>query len=114
VPVIMVGGDEVTSQEAKALLGDVETVVHKWGLGRNRARSLSIPAAHKLVRDTAAGAVREAKRFRPFKPSLPATIELSLYRADYADEFSVKPGCERVDARTVRRRVTSLLDICRW
>ena len=50
----------------------------------------------------------------PFQPELPATIELTLYRSDMADSFSAKPGVERVDARTVRRQVDSLLEIYHW
>jgi D-aminopeptidase len=49
-----------------------------------------------------------------YQPELPAVVELTLYRSDYADVFAARPGVGRVGARTVRRRVDSLLDICRW
>lgn len=116
VPVIMVSGDEATEVEAKALLGNVETAAVKRGLGRNKAHCLPLGQARKLIRDTACRAVQRAgaREFKPFKPALPATIELTLYRSDYADDLAAKPGAERVDARTVRRRVASLLDIVRW
>ena len=92
----------------------MECAVVKWGLGRNKARCLPPSKAQDLVRETAQQAVRGAAECKPFKPSLPATIQLTLYRSDMADEVAARPGTERVDARTVRRQIHSLLDVCRW
>ena len=50
----------------------------------------------------------------PINPALPATVRLTLYRTDMADEFADDPHIERVDARTVQRQAFSLLDVCRW
>jgi D-amino peptidase len=114
VPVIAVSGDEAAVREAQDLLGPVEGAVVKWGVGRNRARCLALPAAHQAIRDAVARALASIDRMTSFQPELPAVVELTLYRSDYADAFAAKPGVERVDARTVRRTVHSLLDICHW
>lgn len=114
VPVIMVSGDEATAREARATLGKVECAIVKWGIGRNKARCLPLDKAHALVRDTAQRAVSRARSFRPFVPKLPATIQLTFYRSDMAEELAFRPGVERVDARTVCRVARSLRDICRW
>jgi len=114
VPVIVVTGDEAVVREAKETLGDVEGAVVKWGIGRNRARALSLPMAHDAIRQAILRALADLSRFRPFKPALPATIQLTYYRSDMADEVASRPGVERVDARTVRRRITSLLDVVHW
>lgn len=111
VPVIMVSGDAATELEARALLGPVPCAVVKWGLGRNRARCLPPEVARQLIRTTAAAAVRAAGAgaFTPFTPVLPATLQLTYYRSDQADA-AVRPGVERIDARTVRRTVTSFAE----
>jgi D-amino peptidase len=114
VPVIAVSGDEAAVREAQELLGSVEGAVVKWGIGRNRARCLSLPKAHQAIRDAVARAVASLERMRPFQPELPAGIELTLYRSDMADVYAAKPGVERVDARTVRRQIDFLLDVCHW
>jgi len=114
VPVIAVSGDEAAVREAKELLGPVGGAVVKWGIGRNRARCLSLPNAHQAIRDAMAGALSFIERVKPFQPELPAVVELTLYRSDMADAYAAKPGVERVDARTVRRTVNSLLGICHW
>jgi D-amino peptidase len=114
VPVVMVSGDQATADEARDLLGDVECAVVKWGLGRNRARCLSLEKAHALVRETAARAVTRAGRgeFHPYQPQTPGVSQLTLYRSDYADEMAARAGVERVDARTVRKPFQSLLNVC--
>jgi D-amino peptidase len=114
VPVIAVSGDEAAVREAQELLGAVEGATVKWGVGRNRARCLSLPHAHQAIRNAVARALASIDRMRPFQPQLPAAVELTLYRSDMADAYAARPGVERLNARTVRRTVQSLLDICHW
>lgn len=111
VPILAVSGDAATASEATDLLGDVETAVVKWGLGRNHVRGLALPAAHLRVSTAIADALRSPARFKPWRPSLPATLQMTLYRTDMADGYAARPGVERVDARTVRCQITSLRDI---
>jgi len=114
VPVIMVSGDETTAREAKATLGKVECAVVKWGIGRNKAKCLSLDKAHAIVRECSQRAVAGAKSFRPFRPKLPATVQVTFYRSDMADVFAHRLDIERVGARTIRRRINSLRDVNRW
>jgi D-amino peptidase len=114
VPVIMVSGDQATAEEARTLLGDVECATVKWGIGRNKARCVSLPAARDAIREAARRAVSRAGVFKPFQPTLPVTLQLTLYRSDMAEEYAARVGVERVDARTVRRVVHSLKEIHRW
>ncbi|MCX7019883.1 MAG: M55 family metallopeptidase [Candidatus Sumerlaeota bacterium] len=114
VPVIMVSGDEAAAVEATELLGDVECAIVKWGIGRNVAKCLPVRRAHETIRQSITRALAAPERFKPFKPVLPATIELTLYRSDMADDLAVHPDVERVDARAVRRTITTLLDVRRF
>jgi len=114
VPVIAVSGDACAAVEAKELLGDVECAVVKWGIGRNRAKCLSLPDAHKQIAEAVGNAVRSVERFKPWKPSVPATIRLTLNRSDIADDHASRPGVQRVDARTVQQSILSMQDVARW
>ena len=111
VPVVAVSGDAAAAAEATGLLEGVECAVVKWGLGRNKASCLSIENAHAEIRRAVEQGVRNAAKAKPFKPSIPATIELTFCRSDMADAVMHIRGLERVDARTVRRRSDSLLDL---
>jgi D-amino peptidase len=114
VPIIMVSGDQATADEAQAILGKVECAVVKWGIGRNRAKCLSLETAHRIIHETAARAVRHAREFKAFTPSLPATIQLTLYRSDMCETMAFTPGTERIDARTIRRTIHALNEVCQW
>lgn len=112
VPVLAVTGDAMTAVEARRFLGeDLPVAVVKEGIGRNRARCLSVERAHELVRKTLRQALGTADRRAPFRFDLPATLELTLYRQDMADDMQRQPEWERVDARTVRRTIDSLRHI---
>ncbi|NLF31902.1 MAG: M55 family metallopeptidase [Planctomycetes bacterium] len=111
VPVIAVSGDQATADEARALLGEVQCAVVKYGLGRNRARCLAIPAAHQAIRDAIGRAMKSLDACKPFTPTLPAVTEMTVYRSDMVDDLAPKDGIERLDARTIRKTVHSLLDI---
>jgi D-amino peptidase len=116
VPVVLVSGDEACCQEARATLGEVETAVVKWALWRNRARCLPPSVARARITEAAAKATAgaAAKAYKPFKPALPATIELTLYRTDYAENYLNRSTVERVGPRTIRVKIDSLLNLSRW
>jgi D-amino peptidase len=114
VPVIAVSGDEAAAREAREVLGDVECAVVKWGIGRSRARCLPPARAHEEIRSAIARAMGAMDRFQAFAPCLPASIQLTFNRSDMADDLTTRIGLERVDARTVRRQIDSLLDVVRW
>jgi len=112
VPVIMLTGDEAAVEEGKALLGNIPGVAVKRGLGRNRAECVPAAEAHTLIKEAACEALGTAAALTPFKPTLPARVRLTLYRSDMADRLAGRSGTNRIDARTVERIITSLLDIC--
>lgn len=114
VPVIAVSGDEVTAAEARELLGEIPCAVVKRGIGRNTARCLALPAAHQQIREAVMEGVRRAKSCKPYKPSLPAVLQLTYYRSDMADNLAGRPGVKRVSARTLQFTITSLKDVMAW
>lgn len=113
VPLIMVSGDEAACREAESQCPGVVTVAVKKGLSRSRARCLHPVKAQALIREGAAKAAAKAKNLKPWKPSLPITLELTYYRSDYADGHASRPGVERVDARTVRRVIPTAEQVLR-
>lgn len=107
VPVLAVTGDEMAVAEAKELLGDVAGAVVKRGVGRNWADCLPIKEAYQVIADALEEGVMRAGSARPYKPELPAQLELTFYRSDYADRYNGRREWERVNARTVRKTITS-------
>jgi len=101
VPVVLVTGDTATCQEAKDVLGDVDTVAVKEGISRYAAKCLPPVEARTLIREAARKAVKNASSRQPFVIKLPVRVELAFTEPSLADIASYPPFVERVDGRTV-------------
>jgi len=111
IPFCMMAGDEAGCVEAKALLGDIETAVVKYGIGRNLAKLEPLEVAEQRIHDAAETAMKRALagEFKPYKPIMPLDIKLELYRSDFCDERAKQDNVERLDARTLRKVVTKIV-----
>jgi D-amino peptidase len=111
VPLIMVTGDEAACAEAQSQFPGIVTVAVKKALGRSRATCLHPEKARALIREGAQRAVQQAHTLKPWTLTPPITLELTYYRTDMADEAALRPGNERVNARTLRRVVQSAAEV---
>ncbi len=108
VPVLAVSGDEATAKEARELLGDIPCAVVKYGIGRNWADCLPIEKAYERIAAAVEEGIRMIGKARPYRPVLPAKLELTFYRSDFADRYEAKgDGWTRMDGRTVQKEVRS-------
>ena len=102
VPVGLVAGDRAACEEARVLLGGVETVAVKDGVGRSAARCLPITAARKAIEEGAARAVKRAGDFKPLVFAGPVAVEVVFVDPSYADTLEHLDFVTRVDGRTLR------------
>lgn len=109
VPVIAVIGDLKAAEEAQALFGkdNVSCAVVKAGVGRNWADCLPLDQARKAIAKALAEAVTRIGKVKPYQPVLPADLELTFYRSDFADRYNGRSDWQRKDARTVSKTVSS-------
>jgi len=99
VPVVLVTGDMAVTEEARALLGEVETVVVKEGVARTAARCLHPEVARQRIREAAERALK--LDVAPFVVPPPVTVHVVFQRATHADMAGLVPGSRRVDGRTI-------------
>jgi D-amino peptidase len=85
--------------EARALLGEVETVAVKEAFTRTAARCLAPQVAQQRIRRAAERAL--GLRAKPFVLPPPITVQIAFQRAGYADQAALIPDSRRVDGRTV-------------
>lgn len=110
VPVVFVSGDRAAGEEARALLGEVETVAVKEAIGRTCARIVPPARAREMV---AAGITRALGRlgdFRPYRLAPPIEVRVATQNTDAAEAFA-RAGWRRLDGRTVVRQAASALEI---
>lgn len=99
VPVVLVTGDQTLVGEARALLGEVETVAVKQSYGLTAARSLPPSKVHELIRQAAGRAVDRGGM--PLVLDKPITLTASFLRPVQAEMAELIPGVQRVDGRTI-------------
>jgi len=98
-PVVLVTGDRAVTEEARALLGEIETVAVKDGLARTVARCLHPKVAQERIRQAAERALKLT--VPPFVVQPPITLRVVFQRTFHADMAALMPGSQRVDGRTV-------------
>jgi D-amino peptidase len=102
VPVGLVCGDRAACDEARALLGEVETVAVKEGVSRSAARCIPLAQARAEIEAAAERAVGRAAAFRPYRFEGPVTAEVVFTDPSYADALEYLDFVERTDGRTIR------------
>ena len=98
-PVVLVTGDRAVCQEARALLGEIETVAVKDGVARTAARCLHPEVAQEQIRQAAERAL--ARNVSPFVVPSPITLRVVFHRAAHVDMAELVPGSQRLDGRTI-------------
>jgi D-amino peptidase len=118
VPVILVHGDEALGREAEALFPGVVTARVKHAENdSNVASGLDPDAAHKLVAEKIAEAIRRLQspeRPAPYKPKLPMRVAVRMKSETAAENAAKKPGAHLVDAHTVECEVQRHGDVIKW
>ena len=83
VPVVLISGDQTVVAQVKELLGDVEAVVVKEGIG-TIAKTIHPEKAQQLIKEGAIRVLKKLKEFRPYKLQTPITLEITFKDELYA------------------------------
>jgi len=100
VPVVLVSGDRAIAEQARELLGNVETVVVKEGIGTAEL-GLHPKAVQAMIREKTAAALKRLPEFKPYRLQPPYTLEVVFADEAGAQRASWIPGAERKDEHTV-------------
>jgi len=99
VPVVLVTGDQLLVEEAKASLGPVEGVAVKESCGRYAARCLIPEEAGKLIHQAAQRAL--SKGGKPFVVEPPITLAVDFTSSAHLDMAELIPGSCRSGGRHI-------------
>ncbi|MFI7609755.1 M55 family metallopeptidase [Nonomuraea terrae] len=99
VPVVMVTGDEAVGEEARELLGDVETVAVKNGIGKFSAELLAPVVAQRLIREGMQRALDRLNEFTPYAVAPPYTLGVEWNSTAIAAAVSLVPGVKSAGPR---------------
>jgi len=110
VPVVFLSGDSAIGKQIKEIIGPIETVAVKEGLGP--AASMLHPVkAREMIQKGVAAALRNLKAYKPYKPAAPYKLEIVFTDENQARRAAQVPGIERTGERTVAYASNDLMDI---
>lgn len=108
IPVVMVSGDVTACEQARQLLGDIETAVVKRGVGRNKAISVPSEEARKRIYEAAKRSIKLKDKIKPLKVHLPGVVTVTYMRTDFCDEAILSDKIHRTGPRTVEKYIDKI------
>lgn len=110
VPVVFLSGDSAIGKQIREILGPIETVAVKDGIGK--AASMIHPSkAQEMIQKGVASALRNLKAYKPYKPASPYKLEIVFNDENQALRASWIPGAVRTSERSVAFASTDFMDI---
>lgn len=95
VPVVFLSGDQTIGEEARRLLGPLETVAVKQATGFFSATMMHPEEAQRLIRAGVKRGVERRGELKPHKATHPVKLELTYKDTVNAELVSYLPGVER-------------------
>ena len=109
VPVVFVAGDQAICDQSKMLFGDVETMAVKEGIG-NSALNLHPGVAQDKIRAGVEKALRNIKKYKPYKLQAPYTLVVTLKKEELVRSKSFYPGTERTGDWELTFRTNEIME----
>jgi D-amino peptidase len=101
VPVVFLSGDQAICDDARQLLGPIETVAVKQAIGFHSAVMVNPQKAQALIREGVTHAVERRKDIKPYVISHPVKVEDRFNEIAKAEIAAYIPGVERENGNTV-------------
>ncbi len=101
VPVVFLSGDQTIGQEARELLGPIETVAVKRAIGFYSAEMLPPEESQRLIREGVRRGVERRAEIRPYKIHHPVKLEVRFNQVVIAELVSYLPSVERTSGNTI-------------
>jgi D-amino peptidase len=114
VPVIMISGDDAIAEEARTLLGDIETAVVKWAISYQSARTLMPAAAYDLIREKVKQAIERIDDFEPYVLERPITLDVTFKNYRPSEVLAYLPIVERTDSHSIRFVGKDMVEVSRF
>jgi len=100
VPVVLVTGDKLLTEEARSLLGPIKVVAVKESYCRSAAKCQPPSVVHKLIEEAAHRAL-QGNKGKPFVVRPPITLAVDFAKSSYADMAELIPDSRRMGGRRI-------------
>ena len=110
VPVVFLSGDDAICAQARALLGEIETVAVKRGIG-NAALNLHPEVARSKIKEGVTRALQNLNKYSPYTMKSPYTLRLALKNEILVHQKSFYPGAKRTGDWELTYKSDDLLEV---
>ena len=110
VPVIMIAGDDAAVNEVKALIGNAEGAIVKESISFHSAKSLHPDAAYDLIAEKTSYAVKNIKKYKPYKIKGPLTVSVSFKHYQPSQILSYLKMFKRTDSHTIEFKAKNMIE----
>ena len=110
VPVIMIAGDDAAVNEVKALIGNAEGAIVKESISFHSAKSLHPDAAYDLIAEKTSYAVKNIKKYTPYKIKGPLTVSVSFKHYQPSQILSYLKMFKRTDSHTIEFKAKNMIE----
>ena len=114
VPVVFLSGDQTIGEEAKRLLGPIETVAVKQATGFHSATMMHPEEAQRLIRRGVKRGLERRSEIKPYRLERPVRLEIIFKEVVDAEVVADLPGVERPRGDTIVFAARDMLQACRF
>ncbi len=111
VPTVLITGDQVVAEEARALVPKIETVIVKRSMGWMAAELLPPAKTHPMIREGAIQGLLQRKQIHPLRLDPPFLLEIEFKDIRSADVCCLYPGVNRPHARKIFLECKDFLEV---
>ena len=110
VPVIVVAGDDAAVDEVISLIGNAEGAVVKESISFHSAKSLHPEAAYDLIAEKTSIAVKNIKKYKPYKIKGPVKVSVSFKHYQPSQILSYVKMFKRTDSHTIEYKAKDMIE----
>jgi D-amino peptidase len=114
VPVVMISGDDVATEEARRLIGIPEVAAVKQAISFHSATTLTPKAAQELIRQKAKAGLDRRREAKPWVVRAPVTLDVTFKNYRPAEMLAFLPSVQRTSSHAVRYVGRDMLEVSKF
>jgi D-amino peptidase len=114
VPVVFLSGDQTIGEEARRLLGPIETAAVKTAGGFFSGTMLHPEECQRLIREGVKRGVEKRRQLKPYRLSRPVKLEVTFKNTVQAEVVSYFQGVDRPRGNVIVYTAHDMLDASRF
>jgi D-amino peptidase len=114
VPVVFLSGDQTICEDARKLLGPIETAAVKEATGFYSASMMHPEEAQKLIREGVKRGVERRAELKPYRVARPVKLKIRFNDAVNAEVVSYLPGVERPAGNVIVFTGRDMIEVSRF